>query len=136
MLLTKEVEVSWQNKNKKWYQDKGYIFTKLGDALIVKVEDLPKSSHVNIEILCDVCLNNKINTKISKPYYKYTGSKVKNNLDCCNKCKGTNIRNSILVDDNRFHYTYEQVYNDFLKENKLLQTLNYKKLQTCCHMFV
>jgi hypothetical protein len=37
MLLTKEIEVNWNPKNKKWYQDKGYVFTLYGDYLQLKL---------------------------------------------------------------------------------------------------
>ena len=44
-LITKEVLVSWHHANKKYYEEKGYPFTKYGDEFLVKVEDLPNSSH-------------------------------------------------------------------------------------------
>lgn len=53
MLLTKNVIVRWNSQNKKWYMDKGYIFTKMNDEFEVKVEDLIKGSSVYVEVKCD-----------------------------------------------------------------------------------
>ena len=35
MILTKMVKVKWYNRTKKWYESKGYIFTKLKDIFEV-----------------------------------------------------------------------------------------------------
>lgn len=55
MLLTKTVKVKWSGSNKKWYESKGYKYTKIYDELEVKTEDLLSESHVLIEIKCDSC---------------------------------------------------------------------------------
>lgn len=41
-LISKTVMVRWHSINKKWYESKGYIYTKYKDEFEVKVEDLPK----------------------------------------------------------------------------------------------
>ena len=55
MLLTKTVVVKWNSKNKKWHEEKGYIFTKWKDEFEVKVEDLSKGCRVFVKIECDGC---------------------------------------------------------------------------------
>ena len=35
---------------KKYYEEKGYKFTKLGNTFTVKVEDLSRSSHHKVKI--------------------------------------------------------------------------------------
>jgi hypothetical protein len=85
MLLTKEVEVKWNSRNKKWFIDKGYVFTKLQDSFIVKVEDLSKGSSALVKIKCDCedCKN---------PYLKpmrwktYNNSLKEDNKYYCKKC--------------------------------------------------
>ena len=49
MLLSEEVEVKWNAKNKKHYVDLGYTYTKIGDSFTAKVEDLTKGNHSNNE---------------------------------------------------------------------------------------
>jgi len=128
MLLTKEVEVNWNTKNKKHLIEKGYNYTKIGDSLIIKVEDLTNGSHTPIKILCDYCLEEDKETIIEKPYFKYINARKINPKDCCDNCKGKKNREIILSKEDRFHYDYNTVYNDFLKNNKLLQTDSYLKV--------
>ena len=40
MLLTKTVKVKWHSTTKKFYVDKGYVFTNYRDEFEIKVEDL------------------------------------------------------------------------------------------------
>ena len=54
-LITKEVEVKWNKMNKKWYESKGYIFTRYSDKFMIKTSDLTKSNHIKIDIECDCC---------------------------------------------------------------------------------
>lgn len=81
MLLTKEVEVNLCASNIKHYESKGYDIprkkNKLGKLvvphktkIIVKVEDLTKSSSAEIELLCDYCQKEKI----TKEYGTYINS--------------------------------------------------------------
>lgn len=50
MVLTKELDIKWAPSSKKYYEEKGYKFTKLGDTFTVKVEDLSRSSHHKVKI--------------------------------------------------------------------------------------
>jgi len=86
MLLSKTVKVKWNGNSKKWYEDKGYIYTKMKDEFEVKIEDLQKGSHTNIEILCDYCLEEGKETLINKPYKVYLNSHKYSDKDCCNNC--------------------------------------------------
>lgn len=99
MLITKEVEIKWHNFTKRWYIDKGYLYTKVGDIFTVKVEDLQKRSEARIEVLCDYCLEEGIETIINRPYKDHTmaieGSPVKK--DCCKKCLPKKNRESNLL---------------------------------------
>lgn len=49
------VKVTWGNRNKNWYEDKGYEFTKFGDKFNVAVDDLTDGSHVKVDVVCDYC---------------------------------------------------------------------------------
>lgn len=56
MLLTKEVKVKWNGRNKKHYESLGYVYTKMGDEFVVVVEHLPsRSHHTKVEVRCDYC---------------------------------------------------------------------------------
>ena len=63
MIITKYVLVKWNPKNKKWFENNGYVYTKIDDEFYVKIEDLNKGSHALIEVKCD-CVNcENTNTK-------------------------------------------------------------------------
>ena len=94
MLLTKTVVIKWHNKTKKHYVDLGYPFTKFKDEFKVKVEDLSKGSHVEVEVECDYC-----GEKIKKKYKDYINQNIKSiiNKDCCDNCKSLKIQESNLL---------------------------------------
>lgn len=55
MLFSKFVKLRWGTKERKYYIEKGYKFTKWKDEFIIKVEDLPRYSQVRVLIKCDYC---------------------------------------------------------------------------------
>lgn len=56
MLLKNQiVKMTWNNKSKKYYESKGYKFTKRNDEFYIKAEDLHPNSHINVKYLCDNC---------------------------------------------------------------------------------
>jgi len=96
MLLTTDVLIKWNKNNKKYYIDKGYIFTQYGDEFEVKTEDLSKgNSKVYVDVLCDYCLVNTIN----KTYQDYIDSNEKAIIhkDCCKECKPLKVKESNLL---------------------------------------
>ena len=81
MLLTKEVEVKPTGKMIQYYKDKGYD-AKHNQSLIVKVEDLPRKSFVEVKVLCDNC-----NETICTPeYMNYLNSIEKFGNYVCKDC--------------------------------------------------
>lgn len=85
MLLTEKVIVKWNSKNKKWYEDKGYIFTKMKDEFDIKVEDLTDGSHVKVQVKCDCqdCKNPYLKPMLWNVYLKCVKEDDKY---CCQRC--------------------------------------------------
>lgn len=82
---------------------------KRGTKIIVKVEDLPKGSHAEIEVLCDYC--NKNIVKRNYKTYLYCKSK-QIDKDCCDDCKNIKAR-EVLVEN----YGTSNIMNlDFIKD--------------------
>jgi hypothetical protein len=84
MILTKQVEIKWARTIIKWYEDKGYIYTNLGDKFIVKIEDLKGFSKVKVNVQCDRCgkiLKNRNYSNILK-----SREKQHKTDDYCNSC--------------------------------------------------
>ena len=80
--------VSWTSPTKKYYTDKGYKFTKIGDVFEVDIKDLPLNSHYKVKIICDVC-----GKEIERTFQWY--NKLHDDMfgDTCNKCK--NIKSKV-----------------------------------------
>lgn len=86
MLLTEIVEVKWRKDNKKYYEGKEYLFTKIGDEFNVFINDLPINSNKEIECTCDYCAENGIYKIINKKYKKYVSQREVIQKDCCLEC--------------------------------------------------
>ena len=92
MLITKNVKVKWASSNKKWYESKGYIYTKNNDEFEVKTEELGNTSHVIIQYQCDFCLDKGINNIISIQWRSYCQHKNDIlNKDACAKHSSTKL---------------------------------------------
>lgn len=55
MIIDDKVLMTWNGRNKKHFESKGYVYTKQRDEFYVKVEDLQETSHVKIHVGCDIC---------------------------------------------------------------------------------
>jgi hypothetical protein len=149
MLISKEIEVNLTSANINHYERLGYeIPRKLNGhkkynvpkntKIIVKVEDLPKGSHVQIEYKCDIC--GKIVPCMYKTYLQMKKDSY-TNMDTCNNCKYEKIKISCIdkygvnnylelkevreksYDKNRHSYDY--VYNEFKEADCELLTKYY-----------
>lgn len=80
-ILTKEVEVKPTGKMIQYYKNKGYD-AKYKQPLIVKVEDLPKSSFMPVSILCDYCKEEVFSTT----YHHYNEESRHISKHACKNC--------------------------------------------------
>lgn len=82
MLLSKEVEVRWNGTTRKWYEGKGYTYTKQNDFFNCKIEDVMKTSPIKVLVKCDYCGN-----EFLKPYRDLFRQREIVNKDCCSNRK-------------------------------------------------
>lgn len=54
-IITKTVKVKWNGNNKKWYENKGYVFTNYKDEFEIKIKDITQWSHTKVLCECDIC---------------------------------------------------------------------------------
>lgn len=94
MLLDQDVHTRWVSSNRKWYEEKGYIFTKYNDKLTVKAKDLTLSSDVRVEFICDYCGETK-----DKQFKEYINSLNKSPIkkDCCYDCRSLKNKESNML---------------------------------------
>lgn len=92
-LITKELEMRWNSKNKNRYVELGYIYTKMKDSFTIKVEHLPEYSILKVKCTCDYC-----GEEIEKTYNESLKQRKITNKDCCNnsKCKVEKQSESVL----------------------------------------
>lgn len=95
MLLTKEVEIKWEHRNKGYYISKGYTYTNVKDTFVVPLHIVPKHSRVIIDILCDYCKTNIV----QKTYDTYNAQKKKSLIqkDCCEDCWSLKLSESMFL---------------------------------------
>lgn len=92
MLLSNTVNIKWYNKTKKYYESKGYVFTKYGEYFEVKVEDLLKGSNVEVNVQCDYC--GKI---MNKNYADYLDGRITIEKDCCKECRPIKFKEVFFI---------------------------------------
>ena len=116
-LLSEEVYTNWHNLNKKWFINQGYIFTRIGDEILVKAKDLPKSSHVKVYVKCDEC-----NEILNMRYVDYLRFVKEDGRYYCNKCANElygkkNAKNARLYKSISFaQFCIDHICEDFLEK--------------------
>lgn len=78
MLLEKSIDIKWNNATKKWYEEKGYKYTKKGELFTIDIDDMIKTSTVKINVVCDFC-----GKKHTKEYRNYISGRNVIKKDCC-----------------------------------------------------
>lgn len=77
-----KVEIKWNRRNKRYYEQLGYVFTNYDDIFIVDAEDLQKGSDVRVKVICDYCGEEYYIT-----WYHYIEVKNKMQKNACNNCR-------------------------------------------------
>jgi len=93
MLITKEIVTKWRPNNKNNLVNFGYLFTKMGDKILIKIEDLSLGSGIVIEFQCDYC------GKTFPRTYENYNRKLKKSIikkDCCINCKHSKVIESLI----------------------------------------
>lgn len=78
MLLSEKVMIRWNGYTRKWYEDKGHIWSKQNDLFECKIEDVMETSPVKILVKCDYC-----GKEFEKPYRDLLNQRKLVNKDCC-----------------------------------------------------
>lgn len=81
LVPNQKIKIKWNNCCKKWYEDRGYIFTKSGEEFVCNAEDLTEKSNENVNAICDGC-----EKLFSIRYYNYTRNVNKNGMYLCKNC--------------------------------------------------
>ena len=110
MILTKQVEIKPSGKSIQYYRDLGYD-AKYHEPLIVRVVDLPKSSHAEIDVLCSMCQTNIIHTT----YDNYNRRIEESGSYVCKECVYEKQRQTVLSKYNVDNYAKTKECHEKMK---------------------
>ncbi|WP_297419629.1 hypothetical protein [Clostridium sp.] len=118
MLLTKTVIMKWNSRNKKHYEAKGYIYTKMEDEFEVDVNDLLEGSHIKVNIKCDCkdCQNPYLKPMTWKNYLRYKHGNKYYCKNCAMKLYGGKNLSIALLEKNGVSFGYWLMKNLSLKQ--------------------
>ena len=83
LVENQKVEIKWNNFTKRWYESKGYVFTKNFDTFLVNVEDLTPGCGIKVLVECDYCKNRK-----EIRYSDYNKKTANGRKYACKNCAG------------------------------------------------
>jgi very-short-patch-repair endonuclease len=116
MLISKEVYVTCVARYRKYLQERGYDWVYLQQVL-VKVEDLPNGSNVDVEVECDYC-----GRHFSKKYVNYLNNRKTIKKDCCDniecmkqKRKEVNLKKYNVENPHQRKEIKEKIHNTNLE---------------------
>lgn len=76
------VKMTWQRTNRRIYEPKGYVFTKIGDKFEVMAKDLACNSKARIKVVCDYC-----GKEYDASFINVMKSRKTIEKDACFRCK-------------------------------------------------
>lgn len=101
LVENQKVEMTWNNFTKRWYESKGYVFTKNFDTFLVNVEDLTPGCGVKVLVECDYC-----KTKKEIRYSDYNKKTANGRKYACKNCAGKKYI--------EYHHNKEKYFQLFL----------------------
>jgi hypothetical protein len=113
MILTEKVTIKTHTRLKKYYENLGYDMT--GEYADIRVEDLTKSSHIVIDVKCDVCGKEK---KIKYEVYNKNYKKC-NFYSCSHKCANEKREITCLEKYNHINVFQNEEIKDKCKQTFL-----------------
>lgn len=90
VILDTMVLIKWNGNNRKIYEPLGYNFTHYGETFDVRIEDLPKGSHVKIKVQCDYC-----GEIFEVAYYNLCRYLKDSDIIACKRCKNKKTHHTL-----------------------------------------
>lgn len=112
-VLTKEVEIM-PSVNIQYYKNKGYD-AKYKVPLIIKTEDLPKGSHIEVKVLCDMCHKNTMTVK----YKTYNNVVERTGNYVCKECSPKKHEQTVLKKYGVKNYAQTKEHHEKVRQTSL-----------------
>lgn len=120
LILPQTVKIKWTGNTRKYYESKGYVYTKNLDEFEVNVQDLSKGSSTLVDIECDFC-----NAKTKINYKAYLN--LRSSLYCCQNCllhkKKYRDENGNLCFMDIPYRNKEWLYNEYIVKNRMAEDI-------------
>lgn len=78
-----KILVKWNVKNRHWYENLGYKFTRINDCFAVPIRDLYQGSTNKVQVICDYC-----GKEYETSYNSIQNGRKVISKDSCSKCTG------------------------------------------------
>ena len=120
MIITKEIYVKWNSKNKSYYENLGYKYTKMKDSFLINISELPLGSNEYVKYECDYC-GKKLETQYN--YYNNTRNKEVINKDCCSDCIPLKMKEISLLTNGKNtsrSLDFNVIKEEYIKHNLIL----------------
>lgn len=128
--LLEMITIKWTTRNKTYYEQKGYQYTKLGDEFQVYLKDLPQNSAEKVPVVCDCpdCSNRNTVTPL-RNYNKI----IKNNG--IYRCKNCAFKESMHIRDNKSKQRLFQLFLQKCNEHDCIPITTFDNFTGCdCYM--
>jgi hypothetical protein len=109
MIKDEEIEINITNRNKSYFEKLRYFIN--GNKLKIKTIDLPKNSHVKINVICDICKKEYV-----LMYVKYYQNKSNYGFFTCKKCSTEKKKMTNLKKFGVDNYAKIEGYGNIVKE--------------------
>lgn len=141
MILDETISVNLSNQNIEYYENLGYEIprvkrkghnvwhVKAGTKIIVKVEDLPENSSIDVSCKCDCC------GEYFKRKYRIIKSFRKNSMsgmDYCRKCRYKIMAKNREMDFSDVFYAFKKRGYELLTTQDEISTISSCKLKYKC----
>ena len=97
MIISNTIKIRWNGFTKTWYEDKGYIYTNIGDEFEARVEDLMDGSGIKVKVQCD---NSNCKKIAETKWQDYKKCVHENGKYYCQKC-ATNLFGKVKANQTR-----------------------------------
>lgn len=117
ILLNSKALIKWNPKNKKRLCDLGYMFTKMGDAVWVEIQDLSPYSNALVSVKCDYC-----GAEFTKEWCHYRLNRLSAvDLDACKNCRERKAAEAIALK----YGSYKNLHEATNEKRRMTNTLKY-----------
>lgn len=114
LVQNQKIAMQWSSRNKKYYMELGYMYTKMKDIFYVNPIELPYGSKKKVKVICDNC---KIERLIE--WRDYLTQHNDNYGDLCKKCVNIKTKNTCMEKYGKSNPSQVELFKQKRKETHI-----------------